>query len=165
MSEFLENLKKAADEGIFNSEAAKKILEVNELADKKLGKGTPEDFEKLKETLEKRLENTDKTKETKSLTEEEVIEINSEYEKKMKKIKETDVANAQIATLLEIEDMVKASITDMFDFIGTLNVEFKDKLDESRSKYSDEFAKENEAYIELARNIEAIENKYKTIIN
>lgn len=165
MSEFLDNLKKAADDGEFNSEAAKKIVEINKLANTKISKGTQEELEKIKEGLEKRLEDSDETKMSAAVTEEEALELNSEYEKKMEKIKETDTINAQIATLIEIEDMVKLSISDMFEFIETLNEKFKDKLDEARSKYSNDFAKENEEYIELARNIETIKMKYSTLIN
>lgn len=154
MSEFLENLKKAADEGIFNSEAARKILEVNELADIKLGKGTPEDLEKLKENLEKRLENSEETKETKSMTKEEVIEINSEYEKKMAAIKKQDAVNAQLAILIEIEDMVKASVNDMFSFTEELKFKFEKELEAKDPIFN-----------ELVQKIEEIDLKYKTIIN
>lgn len=159
MSEFLENLKNAADKGEFNSDAARKILEINELAEQKAGSiKTKEDFENLKEKMEKVADNS-------AVTEEEALELNSQYEKQMLKIKEADMVNAQIATLVEIEDMVKLSISDMFEFINTLNDKFKDKLDEARTKYSNEFAKENKEIIELARNIETIEMKYSKLIN
>jgi len=148
MSDFLENLKNAADSGEFNSEAAKKIKEINELAETKAGSiKTKEDFETLKEKIEKVSDNS-------AVTEEEALELNSQYEKQMEKIKETDVVNAQIATLIEIEDMVKLSISDMFEFTDTLNDKFKDKLD-----------KKEEPYIELSRKIKTIENKYSELIN
>jgi hypothetical protein len=159
MSEFLKNLKKAADGGEFNSEAARKINEISELAEIKAGSiKSEEDFNNLKEKIENV---SDKS----VVTEEEALELNSEYEKKMSKIKENDLVNAQIVTLIEIEDMVKLSISDMFEFVTNLNDKFKDKLGEARGKYSDDFAKENEAYIELSRKIEAIEMKYSKLIN
>jgi len=151
MSEFLDNLKKAADDGIFNSEAAKKILAVNELADVKLGNGSPEDLEKLKENLEKRIGESGVTK---SVTEEEVIEINSEYEKKMEAIKKQDAVNAQLAILIEIEDMVKASVEDMFSF-----------TEELEAKFEKEFKDEDPIFGDLSVKIEEINLKYKTIIN
>ncbi|MDA3779557.1 MAG: hypothetical protein PF487_04935 [Bacteroidales bacterium] len=159
MSNFLENLKDAADNGEFNSEAAKKLIEINELAETKAGSiKTKADIETLKEKIENVSDNS-------AVTEEEALELNSQYEKEMEKNKERDIINTQIATLVDIEDMVKLSISDMFEFIGTLNSKFKDKLDEARTKYSDEFGKENEEYIELARNIETIEMKYSKLIN
>jgi len=157
MSEFLENLKKAADNGEFNSEAAKKIIEVSELAESKLGAGTPEDLEKLKESLEKRYEQTkdsEEVKATKPVTEEEVIELNSAYEKKMAAIKKLDMVNAQLATLMEVEDMVKASVEDMFSF-----------TDELEAKFVKEFAIEDPVFGELSQKIEEIKSKYKSIIN
>ena len=49
MSDFLDNLKKAADTGEFNSDAAKKILEVHDLAESKLkGKNVEEELENIK---------------------------------------------------------------------------------------------------------------------
>ena len=152
MSEFLENLKKAADNGEFNSEAAKKIIEVSELAESKLGAGTAEDLEKLKESLEKRYESTSESEEVKEMkekrptTEEEVIELNSAYEKKMAAIKKNDMVNAQLVTLMEIEDMVKASVEDMFSFTDEL--EAKDPM-----------------FGDLSQKIEQIKSKYNSIIN
>jgi len=158
MSNFLENLKNAADNGEFNSEAAKKIKEISELADTKVNSiKTKEDFNKLKEKLDELSDNT-------AITEKEALELNSEYELKMAKFKEIDAVNAQIAILIEIEDMVKLSISDMFEFINNLNEKFKDKLDEANRKYSNEFASQNKHYIELAEKIKSIENKYSELI-
>jgi len=188
MSDFLEKLKKAADTGEFNSEAAKKILEINELADKKLGNGTEADLENLKEKLKRRVageleevkateavpeevEATEVTpeevkgtevvpeepEEKKSVeapeskvSEEEVAVLNSIYEKKMANLKLIDSVNAQLATLIEIEDMVKMSIDDMFGFIKDLE-----------DKFSLEFEKENPIFGDLYLKIEEIQSKYK----
>lgn len=153
MSEFLENLKKAADEGIFNSEAAKKILDVNELADVKLGNGSAEDLEKIKEGLEKRLEDSDDTKSV-AVTEEKAVELNTEYERKMELFKKQDGVNKQLATLIDIEDMIKASVEDMFSF-----------TEELESKFEKELKAEDLIFGDLFQKIEELKMKYKTIIN
>jgi predicted nuclease with TOPRIM domain len=151
MSEFLENLKKAADNGEFNSEAAKKILEINELADTKIGDGSPKDLEKLKESLEKRVKEAG---EVKAVREEEALELNSEYEKKMEQIKKLDMVNAQLATLIEIEDMVKASVEDMFSF-----------TDELETRFEKEFVAEDPMFGDLFQKIEELKSKYNAVIN
>jgi len=154
MSEFLENLKKAADNGEFNSDAAKKILEINELADKKLGAGTPADLEKIQESLDKRVEADGQIKERKAVSEEEVVELNSQYEKKMADIKKQDAINGQVAMLIEVEDMVKLTIEDMFGLV-----------DELESRFEKEFEAEDPMFGELSQKIEQIKSIYKPIIN
>jgi len=150
MSDFLENLKKAADNGEFNSEAAKKILEINELADKKIGEATPADLEKIQESLEKR----QGEELVAPVSEEKVIEVNTEYEKKMAQLKKLDAVNAQLAILIEIEDMVKLSVEDMFGF-----------TDELEAKFKKEFETEDPMFGDLSQKIEEIKSKYKSIIN
>ena len=151
MNDFLNNLKKAADSGEFNSDAAKKINEISELADIKLTGNTETNIEKLKESLKKRITDTNKTN---AVTEEEALELNSEYEKKMEKIKKQDAVNTQLATLIEIEDMVKASILDMFSF-----------TDELENKFEKEFKIKDSMFNDLYQKIKKIELKYKSIIN
>jgi len=151
MSDFLENLKKAADEGEFNSEAAKKILEINELADAKLkGKNVVEELEKIQESLEKR----QGEELVAPVSEEKVLEANTEYEKKMAQLKKLDAVNAQLAILIEIEDMVKLSIEDMFGF-----------TDELEAKFEKEFETEDPMFGDLSQKIEELKSKYKSIIN
>lgn len=147
MSTFLENLKNAADNGEFNSEAAKKINEIDEKAN---------DFSETKSVEQMEDSLIDKAKkdgEIKSVSEEEALELNSDYEKKMDEIKVRDAVNAQFATLIEIEDMVKASIEDMFGFI--------DELD---NKFNKEFEDENPIFGDLSQKIEEIKSKYNPII-
>ena len=151
MNDFLNNLKKAADNGEFNSDAAKKINEISELADVKLTGNTETNIEKLKESLKKRVTDTNKIN---AVTEEEALELNSEYEKKMEKIKKQDAVNTQLATLIEIEDMVKASILDMFSF-----------TDELENKFEKEFKIKDSMFNDLYLKIKEIELKYKSIIN
>lgn len=146
MSDFLENLKKAADNGEFNSDAAKKILEINELADTKIGSGSPEEVEKLKETIEKRQEGV-----IEPVSEEKAIEANTEYEKKMELFKKQDAVNNHLATLIEIEDMVKLSIADMMGHVEELESGFKKELETKDPMFND-----------LASKIEEIKSNYKS---
>jgi hypothetical protein len=141
MSKFLEDLKNAADGGEFNSEAAKKIIEVHEAAE---NKAKNMDTEELESSLKKRMEDTP----VEPVSEDEVSELNSEYEKRMAEIKEIDAANNQLAMLIEIEDMVKLTLGDMLGHIEGLEENLKDKLDDT-------------PYQELKLKIEEIKSKYK----
>lgn len=145
-SNFLENLKKSVEEGDFNSEAAKKINEIDKLADIIAPTGG------AAANLDKRIKDSGGFAE--SVTEEEAAALNSDYEKKMADIRKQDTVNAQLATLIEIEDMVKASIDDMLAFI--------DELDEN---FSAEFEAEDPMFGDLAQKIEQINSKYNSIIN
>jgi len=152
MSDFLDNLKKAADEGEFNSEAAKKILEVHDLAEAKLkGKNVEEELENIKSSLEARQDEAVESEEIKPVSEEKVAEAYTEYEKKMAQFKKLDAINAQLATLTEIEDMVKLSIGDMFSFVEALEKQFEK-----------EFETKDPMFGELHLKIESIKSKYKS---
>ena len=148
MSKFLENLKNSLEKGEFNSDIAKKMNEINELADKKIEEGmTTNDLE---ESLLK------KAKEggIKSVNEEEAVEINQEYEKKLAEIKLVDAYNKEEALLIDIEDAVQATIEDLFDYIKSV----KDRHVKAML--------ENDPLISgLNERIITIENKYKSIIN
>jgi len=159
MTKFLDDLKNAADNGEFNSEVAKKINEVAELAEKKINEITevnPDTVkavenamtDRIKERMEKDIEANPDT--VKAVTEEEALELNSEYEKKMKKLKEIDAVNARLATLIEIEDMVKASIVDMLGHVEELEEAFSEEPDSEFPIYGD-----------LSKKMEEIKSKYK----
>ena len=79
--DFLKNLKDAVETGNFNSEAAKKINEIVELADGKIIEKT---VEELEDAVEQRVEDSG----VKSIPEEELEDVKSvvmtEYEEKMK---------------------------------------------------------------------------------
>lgn len=135
MSEFLDGLKKATETGEFNSEAAKKIIEIDKLADTK--------------TDTKALEKLQEKAGIKSVTDEEVGTLNSAYIKKMEEINKQDVANKQLAMLVDIEDMVKMSIGDLMIYITQLETEMKKELEE------------NPIFHELFLKIEEIKNHYK----
>jgi len=134
-SSFLEGLKKSVDTGEFNSEAAKKIIEVNKLAENA-------NVENLADRLEKAG--------IKSVSEGEVAEINSDYEEKMQLIKEKDLALHQIAILKEIDETLMLSLYDMKDFIKTIE---------------DNFDKAKVVNGELFDEVKKIKNKYSSIIN
>lgn len=141
MENFLEKLKKDLENGEFNSEAAKRINDINKLAD------TKKDANLL---VEKRLEEAG----IKTVGEEEVTAINSDYEKEMEKTKKQDAVNQALATLIEIEDMVKASINDMSSYI-----------DELEHTFEKDFDSEDPTFGELYLKIEEIKSKYNSIIN
>ena len=135
--EFLNSLKNAVETGEFNSDAAKKIEEINE----------------INKLVDEKLKNKYKDGKAKILpvdvTSEEELKLKSDYEKKMEEIKQNDIANKQLATLIEIEDMVKLSIEDMFSFV-----------DELESKFDKEFESENQAFGDLCQKIQQIKSKY-----
>lgn len=142
MSTFLDNLKKAVDTGEFNSEAAKKINDIDKLADEK---------KNASDLVSDRLE---KAGYAAPVSEEEALELNSKYEKEMARLKEIDQANGILATLIDMDDMIKASVVDVLDY-----------LDEIDERLSVEFEKENPNFGELNQKIEHLRNKYKSIIN
>ena len=113
-SEFLNNLLDAVNKGEFNSDVAKKINEINKLASIKAQKGNVESL------LEKRISDAG----VKTVSEEDAIVANSEYEIKMNQFKEIDRINGALRNLIEIEEMVKLSIDDMFQYINELKSNF-----------------------------------------
>jgi uncharacterized HAD superfamily protein len=150
---FLEGLKKAVETGEFNSEAAKKIIEINKLADDKINKMSKTD-------LEESINNKIKSGGIKTVSEEEATTYNSQYEKKMQEISIIDAENKRIAdltnaaynqlsTLIEIEEMVKLSIGDMMTFV-----------EELKQKFSKEFEENNPITTNLLTKINEINTKY-----
>jgi len=140
MAKFLDDLKNAVETGEFNSEAAKKIIEIDKLAD---SKDITEVQEKLK-TLE--------TKTINNVSEKEALAVNLAYEKKMFEIKQQDLANTQLATLIECENLVQLSVDDMMSFVTELE-----------TKFENEFKTENPIFGDLFLKIETIKNNYKII--
>lgn len=153
-SDFLNDLKKAVEEGEFPSKAVKKIIEVDELAKSKFGSDVKKTINPNKlfdEVLEINVSETKNVAaEIKTVTSEEAAMINSEYEKKMQELKELDLALQQIKILKEIEDMVVLSVKEMGEFIVTLEQSFdKTKLINTN----------------LFAEIERIKTKYSSITN
>jgi hypothetical protein len=149
-SDFLNNLKKAVDTGEFNSDAAKKINEVDELATKKFGVNFSSE-EELSALNEKIIE-TAKADGVKTVSKEEVAEINSKYDKEMELIRQKDAANKFLANLIDIEDTVMACVIDMFSYVNELDDNLKDKWD-------------NPIYTSLKLKVDEIKSKYSSIIN
>jgi hypothetical protein len=149
MSTFLDDLKNSVETGEFNSEAAKKITEINKNADNAKGLSLTE--EEKNELAKKRLGTV---LEGAVVTEEEVLKLNSEYDKKMEEIKKQDAVNLQLATLSDIEDMVKLSVDDMVSFIKELEDKFKKDFDEN-----------NPIFEELKTKIVQTKLKYISFIN
>jgi hypothetical protein len=144
-SKFLDDLKKSVETGDFNSEAAKKIIEVDKVA------GGVTNTRALDFAVEKAF----KEGAIKTLTEEEALVLNTEYEKEMERIKKVDLANSQLAILTEIEEMVELSISDMISFVKEL-----------KDKFGKDFEEQDPAYLELLEKINKINMKYNnSIIN
>ena len=139
MGNFLEDLKKAADTGEFNSDAAKKINEIDDLAN---------DFAKTKtiEQMEDSL--TDVAEETgiKTVSEEDVAKLNSEYEEKMKVRAKEEILLATIVTMINIDEEINEKVEELRLFIVDQKKQFDpednvhkvlyDKLDELTLKYN-----------------------------
>ena len=149
MSTFLDDLKNSVDKGEFNSEAAKKIIDINNLADEKL-KALTKTGQSIEDSdLAKAVE--DRVKDNaKVVSEEEALELNSQYEKQMEQIKKQDAINQQLATLIEIEDMVRASVKDMLSFVEQLEEKFSKFLGEKDPMVKD-----------LAEGIAKVKNVYE----
>ena len=156
MSNFLDNLKKAADSGEFNSEAAKKINQISELADEK---SNDLDATQLGGLVDERLEKDRELSPPVAVTEEEALELNSQYEQKMEALKKLDTehkktarqetAKTQLKTLYEIEEMVELSIGDMLAHIMSLEENFEEEFNSELPEYAD-----------LLLKMEELRNKY-----
>ena len=151
---FLDNLKNAVDNGDFNSEAARKLIEIGNLADTKFIPKTNEQLlEKLNTVKEKLVGDNAVT-----VTEEEAAAINAEYEAYMEDVKKRDAVNVQLATLVEIEDMVKLSVVDMLTFIDELEEKFPDELGNEEPAIPNSIP--NPMFVELIKKIEEVKTKY-----
>jgi len=146
---FLDNLKNAVDNGDFNSEAARKLIEIGNLADTKFVPKTNEELTEKLNTVKEKLVGDNAV----TVTEEEAAAINAEYEAYMEDVKKRDVVNVQLATLVEIEDMVKLSVVDMLTFIDELEEKFDSELDKANPMFTD-----------LITKIEEIKKNYKEFI-
>jgi hypothetical protein len=135
MSKFLDDLKNSVESGEFNSEAAKKIIEVDKLADSVSGTKA---LDELKEKVG-----------VKNVTDEEVGTLNTTYVKRMEEISKVDIANKQLAMLVDIEDMVKMSISDMMTYVTQIETQMEKEL------------KEDPLFHDLLLKIEEIKNHYK----
>jgi len=119
---FLENLKNAVEEGNFNSEAARKINEISELAE---SKGAGKKVEELEEVVEKRLEEAGVVE----VPEEDLPGLKTnemtEYEEKMNGFKEQDKVNSEIAILHNINKVLLNTMTDLGNTIALLGKKYE----------------------------------------
>jgi len=157
-SPFLDNLKNAVEKGEFNSEAAKKIIEIDKLAGDKAKEIKEQVF--IEKHVHDRLEELGA-----NVSDEEAAAIDSQYEEKMAAIKREDEENKkradlinlidkQVSTLVEIEDLVRADVADMMSFVAELE-----------DKFAKEFEAEDPIFGDLHLKIEQIKLKYNSIIN
>ena len=100
--------------------------------------------------LENSLKNKMDATPVEPVSEDQISELNSEYEKKMAAIKEVDAANNQLAILSEIEEMVRLSIEDMLEHVSNLETNIGEKLDTEA------------IYADLKVKIETIKSEYKS---
>ena len=107
MSDFLKSLKKDLEDGEFNSEAAKRINEINELANKKTKAAA--NVDELEESVQRRLEEAG----IKEVSEDMVKEQTTEYEEKMTLFKQRDQINCRVVLLSDYKDSILSSITDL----------------------------------------------------
>jgi len=142
-SEFLKNLQNAVNTGEFNSDAAKKIVEINELASKVV-------------ISDNNQTNTDKLSKLGLVTPsaEDELALNSQYEQNMAKLKMEDTVNKQLAILIDMDDMVIASISDVISFVS--------ELDE---RFDEEIKSKNPTFVLLQLKLEELKSKYSSFIN
>lgn len=148
-SSFLDNLKKAVETGEFNSEAANKINEIEQLAKIKASGKSIQD-------LEKNVDDRLKQAGTRTVNEKDAIESNITFETKMLELKKEEAENLKIAereneiyndikSLDEFNISIEAYLSDLFDFIEFLETNYKDddptcskllsRIKELRTKY------------------------------
>lgn len=94
MSEFLENLKKAIENEEFNSNVAKKINDINELADDIIKEKT---INEIDESVKNRI------KEKKKIDKDDIKKITSEYQNRMREMARDEKILAIITTLDNID--------------------------------------------------------------
>lgn len=147
MDNFLENLKKSLDNGEFNSEISKKMSELNELAETKAKSTSVND-------LKKSVMNAANKNGIKSVTENEAVQINQEYEKKLEEIKLSDAINKDIALLINFNNTINNTIEDMFIHINHLE-----------EKYSKHFENKESIIDDLSKIIADTKENFKSNIN
>ncbi len=151
MSDFLKNLKNAVENGEFNSEAAKKIIDIDKQADENNVVYDKSSDMMVSDKLNKMVESAGIKH---AASEEEVEIINGEYDKQISKIKKQDAINQALANLINIEELVAADIDDMFSFVNQIDVVFGKEFTENDSMCDD-----------LRKKVEEVKSKYSSIIN
>jgi hypothetical protein len=141
MSDILKNLQDALDNGDFNSEAAKKIKEIDERADDFAEMKTTEQME---ESLIGKAVEEGGIKTGEDVDKEKVAELNSEYEKKMEERAKEEVVYATIAGLMNLDEELEEKLYGLGVYVRNLRAEYMGnplnddlfkKLDELEEKY------------------------------
>jgi hypothetical protein len=151
-SSFLENLKKAVENSEFNSEAAKKINDIDNLANEKFSPDSS--FDDKLNLIEERLKQAG-VKAT--LDEDERIKANEEYKKKMQEIKKEEELNLAIA---EKENEIRRNLYSLNDMEERIQNDIKRLLGHIKLLEEGTIS-EDPAYGELITKINEIKLKYK----
>jgi len=137
-SEFINNLKRAVEEGDFNSDAAKKINEIDKEANN-IKKN------KSKDDIEKSINNRIKDSNAKTVDKDKIAELNSKYENEMQNRAKEEKIYATIATL----DNLEYAIDKAFDELKSFIIQQKTKYDSN-----------DESCKELYEKMDKLINKY-----
>lgn len=136
---FLEDLKKAVEDGNFNSDAAKRINDIDKAAND-VNKNKSKD--EIKKSIDEKVENSG----AKTVDEDKVAELNSKYEEKMQQRAKEETIYATIATLDNLDNEIEKARNDLFLFIQ-----------QQRNKYDPD----DSDCAELYEKINELTNKYK----
>ena len=147
MSDFLDKLKSAVDNGEFNSEVAKKINDIDELVNVKIVNDDLKLIDKLDDVTERSA-----SEDVVKLSVEEITEANTEYERKMSHFKKIDFINGSYANLVNIDNVINQSIEDIINYIGDIESQFENEISE-----------DDPMITQLVTEIERIKLKYKSI--
>ena len=141
MSDILKNLQDALETGDFNSDAAKKIKEIDERAD---DFATMKTTEQMEDSLIGKAVEEGGIKTGEDVDKEKVAELNSEYEKKMEERAKEEVIYAIIAGLMNLDEELEEKLYGLGVYIRNLREEYMGnplndalfkKLDELEEKY------------------------------
>lgn len=152
-SDFLKNLKNAVENGEFNSDAAKKINEIDKIADK-VEKTLKNEGKNLEEVLDEKINKRITDSGFKTVGENEIGEFNDQYENEMNKIKLIDMTSKSLANIIDMDEMITESVKDLLEHIKEVEVLFENKLS----------GNENELKM-FFEQIKQIKEKYTLIIN
>jgi len=118
MSNLLDELKKAVDDGNFNSEAAKKLIEIDSKADEVLE-------EKSTEQIEQSVIDTAISGGVKTIDGADFARLQSEYEEKMKERAREEILLATIVTLIDEDELIDEKLYSLWKFIDNIKQEHK----------------------------------------
>jgi len=156
---FLDNLKQSLDKGEFNSEAAKTINQLDELANGALHRAK-QGSGGIEQNLQTEIKKHNMA--APPVTKAEAEEANRIAEAQMEAVKENNAVLKVIATLLNIEEMVYESVKDMTYHI----YEIEDRFDIENPAHKEIFVAVNkikEKYGSLIESKEAIQNEQSVI--